>query len=331
MAESLTSARPAAAPPARNRTTVVMTAAFVLMALLPFLAVALGDPFILVIATRVMIFAIAALSLDLILGYGALISFGHAAFLGIGAYSVAILASHGISDFVLQLAVAIIISAVFALLTGAIALRTRGVYFIMITLAFGQMAYFFVVSLSAYGGDDGLTMWARSTILGSPWLRDDFVFFYVVLGFLAVLFVLAQALIRSRFGRVLRGTRDNAVRMEAIGFSPFPFQLTAYVIAGCMAGIAGALLANQAEFVSPAYMSWQRSGDLIIMLVLGGTGTLVGAVAGAAAFIMLEEWLAPLWQHWKLALGVILILVVLFTRGGIVGFFERVFRRGRHG
>jgi len=146
-----------------------------------------------------------------------------------------------------------------------------------------------------------------------------------------VLFILAQALIRSRFGRVLRGTRDNAVRMEAIGFAPFAFQLTAYVIAGCMAGIAGALLANQAEFVSPAYMSWQRSGDLIIMLVLGGTGTLVGAVAGAAAFIMLEEWLAPLWQHWKLALGVILILVVLFTRGGIVGFFERVFRRGRHG
>jgi branched-chain amino acid transport system permease protein len=320
-----------AAPAARHRTAWVMAVVFVLMALLPALAMAVRDPFLLVVGARIMIFAIAALSLDIILGYGAMISFGHAAFLGIGAYTAAILAFHGYSDFLLQLAVAIVASALFALLTGAIALRTKGVYFIMITLAFGQMAYFFVVSLSAYGGDDGLTMRTRSTILGIGWLRDDFVFFYVVLGFLAVFFVFAQMLIRSRFGRVLRGTRDNPLRMEAIGFTPFSYQLTAYVLAGCMAGIAGVLLANQAQFVSPAYMTWQRSGDLIIMLVLGGTGTLIGAVAGAVAFILLEEWLAPLWQHWKLGLGVILILVVLFTRGGIMGFARRLFARGGDG
>ena len=319
------------APAAGSRTAWAMAVVFVLMALLPVLAVAVRDPFIVVIATRIMIFAIAALSLDIILGYGAMISFGHAAFLGIGAYTAGILAFHGFGDFLVQLVVAVVLSAAFGLLTGAIALRTRGVYFIMITLAFGQMAFFFVVSLSAYGGDDGLTMRARSTIFGMPWLRDDFIFFYVALGFLAGLFVLARLLIGSRFGRVLRGTRDNALRMEAIGFAPFPYQLTAYVIAGCIAGIAGVLLANQAEFVSPAYMTWQRSGDLIVMLVLGGTGTLVGAVAGAAAFIMLEETLAPLWQHWKLGLGAILILIVLFTRGGLVGFIARVCGGGRHG
>jgi branched-chain amino acid transport system permease protein len=315
----------------RRAEPLVLAALFVLMALFPVLAVAIDDLFILVIATRIMIFAIAALSLDIILGYGALISFGHAAFVGIGAYTMAILAVHGISDFLLQMLVAILASAAFGLVTGAIALRTKGVYFIMITLAFGQMAYFFTVSLSAYGGDDGLPLQGRSTVFGREWLGDDFVFFYVVLGLLAVLFGLAQRLIGSRFGRVLRGTRDNAVRMEAIGFAPFPYQLTAYVLAGCMAAIAGVLLANQAEFVSPAYMTWQRSGELIIMVVLGGTGTLIGAIAGAATFILLEEWLAPLSQHWKLGLGVILILVVLFTRGGIVGFARRLVARAGHG
>lgn len=326
---AVTGARPDAAPartPAlRGRAAVVAAAvAFLLLALLPALASALRDPFILVVATRIMIFAIAVLSLDIILGYGALVSFGHAAFLGIGAYAAGILAAHGLGDLLLQAPAAILACAAFALATGAISLRTRGVYFIMITLAFGQMAYFFAVSLSAYGGDNGLSLANRSTVFGLPWLEDDKVFFYAVLAVLVGSFGFARLLVQSRFGRVLRGTRENAQRMQAIGFAPVPYQLVAYVVSGCMAGIAGVLLANQAEFVSPAYMTWQRSGELIVMLVLGGMGTLVGAIAGAAAFILLEEWLSPLSQHWKLGLGVILILIVLFTRGGLVGLARRL-------
>lgn len=325
-------AGPPVETPARRRpAALVALACLVLLAFLPVVAGALHDPFLLVIATRIMIFAIAAISLDIILGYGGLVSFGHAAFMGIGAYAVGILASHGFTDFLPQLLVAVLASGAFGLITGAIALRTTGVYFIMITLAFGQMAYFFTVSLSAYGGDDGLTLYGRSTILGMPWLQDDFVFFYLVLAFFAAVFVVSQRMIGSRFGRVLRGTRDNPMRMQAIGFAPFNYQLTAYMIAGCIAGIAGVLLANQAEFVSPAYMAWQRSGDLIIMVILGGMGSLTGAVAGAAAFILLEEWLAALSQHWKFALGAILVLVVLYTRGGLAGFAQRLMPRGQRG
>ncbi|WP_118133463.1 branched-chain amino acid ABC transporter permease [Oceanicella sp. SM1341] len=296
---------------------------FVLFALLPFLATALDDHFIVITATRVMVFAIAALSLDLILGYGALVSFGHAAYLGIGAYTVAVLSSNGVSDLGLQMLGAVLASAAFAAVTGAISLRTKGVYFIMITLAFGQMAFFFFVSLSSYGGDDGFTLQARSTLAGMALLEDDRVFFYVTLAALVLLFLFANALIGSRFGRVLTGTRENPLRMQAVGFTPFRYQLTAYVISGCMAGIAGVLLANQTEFVSPAFMTWHRSGELIVMVILGGIGTLVGGILGAAAFLMLEEWLAIFSEHWKLGMGALLILVVLFTRGGLTGLLRR--------
>ena len=294
--------------------TLVIALLFAAFALLP-LAIELGvDPFYLVIATRIMIFAIAALSLDLILGYGAMVSFGHAAFIGIGAYAVGIAASQGVTDLFLQILFALTAVAVFSLVTGAISLRTKGVYFIMITLAFGQMAYFLMVSLSAYGGDDGLTLQTRSTLFGQAWLENDVFFYYLVLAFLLTCFLFARAVIGSRFGRVLRGTRDNALRMQAIGFSPFPYQLTAYVAAAMLAALAGALLANQAEFVSPAYMTWQRSGELIMMVVVGGMGTLSGGIVGAAIFLLLEEVLSGFTQHWKLALGIILILIVLFRR-----------------
>ena len=302
---------------------------FLALALLPLLASATNDPFLMVTATRIMIFALAALSLDLVLGYGAMVSFGHAAYIGIGAYSVAILSASGIDDLLLQALAAMVACSLFALVTGAISLRTKGVYFIMITLAFGQMAYFFMVSLSTYGGDDGITLRARSTLFGMPLLRTDMSLFYVVLAVLVIAFVALRAVVGSRFGRVLRGTRDNALRMRAIGFSPFPYQLTAYVLAGATAGIAGVFLANQAEFVSPAYMTWQRSGELIVMVVLGGMGTLVGAIGGAIAFMLVEDWLAMLSEHWKLGLGVIIVLIVLFTRGGIVGGVERLLGRTR--
>ncbi|MBS9721402.1 branched-chain amino acid ABC transporter permease [Tianweitania sp. BSSL-BM11] len=297
---------------------------FGLFAAVPLLAHAINDSFILVIATRMLIFALAALSLNLIMGYGALVSFGHAAYIGIGAYAVGILSSYGINDLLLQIAAALVVAGLFALVTGYLSLRTSGVYFIMITLAFGQMAFFFMVSLSAFGGDDGMSLSGRSTLLGADLLADNLALFYGVLIILAAAFLLMRTLVASRFGRVLRGTRDNPTRMRAIGFSPFAFQLTAYVIAGMIAAVAGVLLANQVQFVSPAYMTWARSGELIVMVVLGGMGTLLGPIIGATVFILLEDVLAHFSEHWKLGLGLILVLVVLGSRDGMSGLARRL-------
>jgi branched-chain amino acid transport system permease protein len=311
-------------PSARILAAVALMAG---LALVPVFAAATDDPFLLVIATRITAFAIAAMALDLILGYGAMVSFGHAAYLGFGAYAVAILSRFGITDLTLHLAAAIAASAVFALVTGAISLRTRGVYFIMITLAFGQMAYFFFVSLAAFGGDDGTTLDARSTLFGQPALASDLALFYTALALLAGLFLLANAITLSRFGRVLLGIRENPLRMEAIGFQPFRYKLAAYVISGAMTSVAGVLLANQAGFVSPAFMTWHRSGELIVMVVLGGIGTLTGAIGGAILALLLEEWLAIFTEHWRLIFGAMLILVALYSPTGVAGLIARA--RGR--
>ena len=300
---------------------------FALMALLPMLSPILGGNYLLLIGERVMIFAIAALSLELLIGVGGLVSFGHAAFLGVGAYGAGIAASHGLGTLSVALPAALAASALFALATGAIAVRTRGVYFIMITLAFGQMAFFVATSLAPYGGDDGLTWPTRTLVLGARLLKSETAFFYVILALLVAVYLLVSRLIASRFGRVLRGLTDNETRMQAIGFTPYPYRLTAYVIAGTVCGLAGFLLGNQAEFVSPAYMHWQRSGELIMMVLLGGTGTLYGPIVGAAAFLMLEETLSRLTEHWKVILGPLLVLLVLFARGGIAGAIEAWRRR----
>jgi len=300
---------------------------FALMALLPILSPMLGGNYLLLIGERVMIFAIAALSLELLIGVGGLVSFGHAAFLGVGAYGAGIAASHGLGTLSVALPAALAASALFALATGAIAVRTRGVYFIMITLAFGQMAFFVATSLAPYGGDDGLTWPTRTLVLGTRLLKSETAFFYVILALLIATYLLVSRLIASRFGRVLRGLTDNETRMQAIGFTPYPYRLTAYVIAGTVCGLAGFLLGNQAEFVSPAYMHWQRSGELIMMVLLGGTGTLYGPIVGAAAFLMLEETLSRLTEHWKAILGPLLVLLVLFARGGIAGAIEAWRRR----
>ncbi|MFG6080157.1 branched-chain amino acid ABC transporter permease [Paracoccus litorisediminis] len=299
-------------------------AIFALLALVPPLAHWIGQPFLIVIATRMVVFAIAALSLDLILGYGAMVSFGHAAYLGIGAYAVAVLSRAGVTDLTLHLLAAIGAAGIFALVTGAISLRTRGVYFIMITLAFGQMAYFFFVSFSALGGDDGTALAARSTVLGQDWLRSEPGLFYATLGLLVLIFAGLYRLTLSRFGRVLSGTRESALRMQAVGFRPFPYQLTAYVISGCLCAVAGVMLANQSAYVSPSYMSWHRSGELIVMLVLGGIGSLTGAIAGALATVALEEGLAKYSEHWRLGFGLILVLVALAAPGGIAGLIRRL-------
>jgi branched-chain amino acid transport system permease protein len=304
---------------------------FLVLAVLPLLALATGGGYLLSLAARIMIFATAAIALDLLLGYGGLISFGHAAFIGLGAYAVGILAAHGISDAPIALPAALIVSALYALLTGIVCLRTRGVYFIMITLAFGQMVYFTASSLAPYGGDDGLTIAARNTLLGFPFIKNDRAFYYVVFFCLLGSYLFCRALVASRFGRVLRGAKENPVRMATIGFDVYRFQLAAYVIAGALAGLSGFLLANATEFVSPAYMSWQRSGELIVMVLLGGLGTLNGAIIGTAAYLLTEEWLSGYTENWKVIFGPVLVLIVLFARGGLIGLATQLIRRPGRG
>ena len=314
--------RPIAAADAEARLSwrplALPLALFAVFAAIPFVTEAIGEGYLASLAIRIMIMAIAALGLDLILGYGALVSFGHAAFVGIGAYAIGIAGSHGLTEGIVTFPLAILAAGLFALVTGAISLRTRGVYFIMITLAFGQMAYFTAISLSAYGGDDGLTVWSRSAFFGASVFESGNSFYFAVLGCLTGVFLLCRAITASRFGRVLQGARQSRSRVQAIGFNPYAYQLVAYVIAGMIAGLAGALLANHTEFVSPAFMSWHRSGELIVMVVLGGMGSLTGAILGAAAYLGLEELLSRFTEHWRLIFGPLLVLIVLYGRGGLL-------------
>src|SRR3982074_264743 len=308
-------------PPVRSGVTAeaLPVGIFLLFALLPAVASLTGGGYLVSLGSRVMIFAIAAVALDLLVGYGALISFGHAAFIGLGAYAVGVLAAHGIGDALVSLPVALAVSALFAFLTGIVCLRTKGVYFIMITLAFGQMAFFTATSLAPYGGDDGLTIAARSTLAGFPLLKNERAFYYVVLLCLLPTYLFCRVLVASRFGRVARGAKENPIRMAAMGFDIYRFQLATYVIAGMIGGLSGFLLAHASEFVSPAYMSWQRSGELIVMVLLGGLGSLNGAIIGTAAYLLTEEWLSGFTEHWKVIFGPVLVLVVLFARGGLIG------------
>jgi branched-chain amino acid transport system permease protein len=294
------------------------------LGLVPVLAALLGQPFWVTLFTRIVILATAAVSLNLILGYGGMVSFGHAAFIGIGGYAVGVLASHGIYSGFVQWPVAIALSALYGLVIGAICLRTRGVYFIMITLAFAQMVYFLGAGAYAYGGDDGLTIYRRSQFAGLIDLGDKTAFYYVAFAALLGAIYLCHRLVNSRFGLVIQGAKSNDRRMRAIGFPTFRYRLACFVIAGVVCGLAGALLANHSDFISPAVMHWTRSGDLIAMVVLGGMGALFGPVYGAVAFLLLEELMSsylpkPLNESWQIIFGPLLILVVLFARGGIDG------------
>ncbi|MBR0663182.1 branched-chain amino acid ABC transporter permease [Roseomonas hellenica] len=268
---------------------------------------------------RAMVLALAALSLGFLVGGAGLVSLGHAAMLGVGGYAVAILDAHGVTEALLVLPAAVAAAALFALLTGAIAIRTSGVHFIMITLAFGQMAFFTASSLAAYGGDDGYTLYARTEIAGHRLLENRLAFHYLCLALLAGAWLLLRAILASRFGRVLRATRENAQRAEAMGFAPYAYRLAAYAIAGAVAGLAGFLMANATEFVAPSAIAWQRSGELLFMVILGGVGSLPGAILGAAAFVVAEEQLATLTEHWRLIFGPLLILAVIFLPHGLAG------------
>jgi branched-chain amino acid transport system permease protein len=315
----------------RSAAELVPILIFVGFALIPFAAAFGAQAYILDLFTRVMIFSIAALGLDLIVGYGALVSFGHSAFIGLGAYAVGILAAHGVDEALVSLPVALVAATLFALATGAISLRTQGVYFIMITLAFGQMAYFTASSLAPYGGDDGLTIQARNAVAGFVLFNNHRTFYYIVLACLLGCYLLCRAIVVSRFGRVFRGARENPTRLAAIGFDVYRYQLVAYAISGALGGLAGFLLANHTEFVSPAYMSWPRSGELIIMILLGGIGRLHGAIVGALVFLLIEEWLSGVTEHWKMIFGPFLVLVVLFARGGLIGAWNEIFAQLRAG
>ena len=290
----------------------------VLLALiaLPFVANVFGEAFYIALATRILIFALAATSLNLILGFGGMVSFGHAAFLGVGAYTVVILSQMGVVDAWVAWPTAMVVAGLFALLIGAVSLRTQGVYFIMITLAFAQMMYYLVVSFKAYGGDDGMSLPARSRI-GFLDMSNDTHFYYVTLLACVAVLVLIARVLNARFGHVLQAIRENEVRMQSLGYAVFRYKLCAFVMSGALAGLAGALLANQSGFVSPAMMQWSQSGMLMMMVILGGVGHLYGGVWGAIVFLLLEEILSHFTIHWQLGLGALLLMVVLLLPNGL--------------
>jgi len=287
---------------------------------LPWLATVLGDSFYVTLATRILVFALAATSLNLILGFGGMVSFGHAAFVGVGAYTVGILMQHGVSSAWLAWPLAMVVSALLALLIGTISLRTQGVYFIMITLAFAQMLYYLAVSLKAYGGDDGLSLPGRSTL---GFELTDTALYYVTLALLVATVIFITRLLNARFGQALQAIRENEVRMAALGYAVLRYKLVAFTLAGALAGLAGALLANQGSFVSPSLMQWSQSGMLMVMVILGGVGHVLGGLVGAAAFLLMEEFLGHLTEHWQLGLGALLLLVVLVAPQGLMSLLKR--------
>lgn len=293
-----------------------------LLLIFPLIASATGTEFYVSLASRILIFALAATSLNLILGFGGMVSFGHAAFVGLGAYAVAIFMQAGVVNAWLVWPLAMLVSAGFALVVGAISLRTQGVYFIMITLAFAQMLFYLVTSLKAYGGDDGLSLSGRSILGFGLDLANERVFFYVTLSLVALTLLTVARLLNARFGHVLQAIRENEVRMTAIGFPVFRYKLVAFTLAGALAGLAGALLANLGGFVSPALMQWSQSGMLMIMVILGGVGFLYGGVIGAVFFLLLEELLTHFTIHWQLGLGAVLLLVVLMAPNGLASLIK---------
>jgi branched-chain amino acid transport system permease protein len=286
----------------------------------PPIAAATGLEFYQGLLTKIMVYALAASSLNLILGYGGMVSFGHAAYFGLGAYTVAILMREGVTSAWVIWVAAVGLSGLLALLIGVISLRTRGVYFIMITLAFAQMIYYLVVSFKQYGGEDGLR--ARRPEFGLFELNDT-TLYYLTLGVLLAALYLMHRLVHSRFGRVLQAIRENESRALALGYPVFRFQLVAFVLAGAIAGLAGVLMAHYTQYVSPSLLAWQQSGHLMMMVILGGVGQFWGGVLGAAVLSLVEEVLQDLTIHWQLGVGVILLLIVLFAPQGLAGLLRR--------
>lgn len=295
----------------------------------PLAAIVTGNPYLLSIFERFLIFAVAASSLNLILGYGGMVSFGHAVYLGIGAYATGLLANAGYGALWVQVPAVVLVSAGAAALIGLIALRTSGVHFIMITLALAQILYYLAQSSSVFGGDDGMVIQERSTLWPGYDAFDPWQFY----GFIAVSALLLIGLVdlvaRSDFGRRLVAVRENGQRANALGFDVTATRLLAFVIAGAVCGLAGLLLANQSEFATPGYANWQRSGELLAIVILGGVGTRFGPIYGALAFVVVEHFLASITSHWPILFGPLLILVVLFFHAGLSGLVDGLGRRVR--
>lgn len=322
-----------------RRETLTNAGLALLLLAMPLAAQALGEPFYITLATRIAILALAAVGLNIALGLGGLVSFGHAAFFGLGGYAAGILSTHafnaeplvfgleGTSSMPAIWLVAMLVCGLVALPIGAISLRTSGVYFIMITLAFAQMIYYFAVSWPAYGGEDGLSIFVRNEFPGLN-TAQPLPFFLICYALLAAALVLFWLLRGSRFGAALQTARQNPTRLAAVGITPFNIRLVAYVISAMVTGVAGALFADLNKFVSPSMLSWHMSGELIVLIILGGKNWLFGPVAGAVLYVLIEYALGGMTERWQFFLGLILLCVVLFARGGLLGLFAG---RARHG
>ena len=309
--------------PARIAALVALLAALAL----PWALQAADADFYLGTASRILVYAVAATSLNLLLGYGGMISLGHAAFFGLGAYSTGVLLSEGVRSGIVHLLAVLVVVGAAALVIGMISLRTRGVYFIMITLAFAQMLYFLGNSIKGYGGDEGLTLRVRSLLPGGLDLRDDHTFYYSALAVLALELFLLHRFVHSRFGRAVRALRDDDVRAEALGVPVFASRLVIFVAAGVLCGLAGALSVNLQGYVSPSLLHWTQSGTLLVMVILGGVGTLWGGVVGAAALLLMQELLSAQTQYFEFWIGWVLLAVVLFARHGLVGIVRSLVTR----
>lgn len=305
-----------------TRTRILVGLALLALIAFPLIAPMFGFEFYISFVRRILIFALAASALNLVLGYGGLVALGHAAFFGAGAYAVGIMADFEIYSAFIVWPLAMLLSALLAFVTGAISLRTRGVYFIMITLAFAQMIYYLFISLRQYGGEDGMNLYEHSSL---PFLDlgSDLQFYYVVLFVVVVAFLFFKKIIESRFGHALMGSRENASRMQALGYPVYGIQLMAYSMSGGLMGLAGALLANHNLFVSPSLMHWTQSADLLIMVLVGGMGLMFGGVAGAAVMLVLEEVLRSWTEFWHLPLGILLLIVVFAAPKGLAALFDK--------
>ena len=289
---------------------------------LPAVLSAFGQEFYIGFATRALIFALAASSLNLVLGFGGMFSLGHAAFFGAGAYAAAICMQNGINDALFAFPLAMLAAGLLALLVGALSLRTRGVYFIMITLAFAQMAYYLFVSARAWGGDDGLPLAGRMT-LGGLSLSSDSALFFTALSALTAAIIFFGRLADARFGRTIQAIRENETRMEALGYPVFRYRLVCFALGGALAGLAGALLANLTGLASPNLLQWMQSGTLLVMVIIGGVGYLYGGVVGAVVLLGLEEALSGVTLHWHIGLGVLLLGIVLFAPKGVAALLGK--------
>ncbi|GLR51559.1 branched-chain amino acid ABC transporter permease [Shinella yambaruensis] len=321
------------------RETTVNVLLVLLLPAVALTALFIGEAFYITLATRIAILALAAVGLNIALGLGGLVSFGHAAFFGLGGYVAGVLATHafnmepvafglpGTTAMPAIWLVAILLCGLVALPIGLVSLRTSGVYFIMITLAFAQMIYYFAISWPAYGGEDGLSLSMRN---GFPGLNTakPFPYFVVVFVLLLAGLLLFHRLRASRFGAALEAARQNPARLAAIGISPFAIRLVAFVLSAMITGLAGALFADLNRFVSPSMLSWHMSGELIVLIILGGKNRLFGPLAGAALYVLFEYALGGLTERWQLFLGLVLLAVVFFARGGLIGLLAG---RPRHG